>query len=126
NTAQMATVTSVSQLATTGARMLVNGRYPRSGIGIAADAFAAVQIAGFTLASLQQPKPVATYTTVSSTDALNQAAMSPSAAIGDPLYNSGVYQWYVLSKDFNNGRLVPIPVVVPAAVAGGVPGTVSS
>src|SRR5262249_22107089 len=64
NTAQMATVTSVSQLATTGARMLVTGRYPRSGIGIAADAFAAVQIAGFTIASLQPANRLSTYTQV--------------------------------------------------------------
>src|SRR5262249_24526420 len=80
NTAQIATLSSVSQLATTGAKMLVNGRYHRSGIGIAADAFAAVQITGFTLASLLQPT-LSTFTTVSSTDALNAAAMSPWAAI---------------------------------------------
>jgi len=56
NTAEMATLTSVAQLATTGATMLVNGRYHRSGIGMAADAFAALQIAGFAVASIPPSK----------------------------------------------------------------------
>jgi len=55
NTAEMATLTSVAQLATTGATMLVNGRYHRSGIGMAADAFAALQIAGFAVLRSRHP-----------------------------------------------------------------------
>jgi len=44
---EMATLISVTQLATSGAKLVVNGRYHRSGLGIAADVFAAAQIAAF-------------------------------------------------------------------------------
>ncbi len=113
-TAEMATLSSVSQLATTGAKMLVDGRYPRSGIGIAADAFAVLQIAGYTLASLQQPSSVSMFTTVASKEALNAAALSPGAAIGDHIYNTAEKRWYVLSRDFTNGQLTPIPMHIAA------------
>ena len=55
--AKVATLTSVGQIAGSGAKLLVNGRYHRSGIGMAADAFAAAQVAGFALASLSPPEP---------------------------------------------------------------------
>jgi hypothetical protein len=116
DTAKMATLSSVSQLAVTGAKTLVNGRYPRSGIGIAADAFAAVQIAGFTLASLQQPTSVSDYTSVQTSDALNQAAKSTGAAVGDHIYNFEDRKWYVLSRDFNTGNLVAIPQAVNGGI----------
>lgn len=58
-TAKMATLSSVSQITTSGARLLVTGRYHRSNLGIAADAFAAAQVAGFALASLSKAAPAA-------------------------------------------------------------------
>jgi hypothetical protein len=116
-TAEMATLSSVSQLATTGAKMLVDGRYPRSGVGIAADAFAVLQIAGYTLASLQpqSSSSMPRFTTVAGTEALNAAAMSPGAAIGDHIYDTVGKAWYVLARDFNNGHLAPIPMPIAAA-----------
>jgi hypothetical protein len=44
---RIAAVTSATQLATSGAKLVINGRYHRSGIGIAADIFATAQIATF-------------------------------------------------------------------------------
>jgi len=55
---EMATLMSVSQIATSGAKLVINGRYHRSGIGIAADIFAAAQIATFSYASLSKPEDV--------------------------------------------------------------------
>ena len=55
---KMAAVTSVSQIATSGAKLAINGRYHRSGFGIAADTFSVAQLAAFALASLYQPKPL--------------------------------------------------------------------
>jgi hypothetical protein len=57
DTAKMATLSSVSQITTTGARLLITGRYPRSKASMAADAFAAAQVAGFALASLSKETP---------------------------------------------------------------------
>jgi len=54
----MAAVTSVSQIATSGAKLAINGRYHRSGFGIAADVFAAAQLAAFAFGSLYLPKPM--------------------------------------------------------------------
>jgi len=53
-TTKMATLTAATQIVTSGAKLLINRRYHSSGIGIAADAFAAVQIAAFLFASGQQ------------------------------------------------------------------------
>jgi hypothetical protein len=56
NSTQIGSVVSVSQIATSGAKFVINGRYHRSGIGIAADIFAAAQIATFAFGSLSTPK----------------------------------------------------------------------
>lgn len=56
NLTQMAALTSVSQLSTSGAKLAVNGRYNRSGLGIAADLFAAAQLTAFAIASLYTPE----------------------------------------------------------------------
>jgi len=56
--AQMATLISVTQVATSGAKLLINRRYHGSGIGIAADIFAAAEIVTFTVGSLFKPKPL--------------------------------------------------------------------
>jgi len=55
NSTKMAALTSVSQIATSGAKLVINGRYHRSGFGVAADAFAAAQLAAFAFGSLYQP-----------------------------------------------------------------------
>lgn len=51
-----AAVLSAAQLATSGAKLVINGRYHRSSIGIAADIFSAAQLATFAFASLSQPE----------------------------------------------------------------------
>src|SRR5262249_25784308 len=112
--AQMATLSSVTQLAATGAKLLVNGRYHHSGVGIAADAFAAVQIAAFTIASLQQPAKVVGFTRVADANTLNAAAMSPGAAVGDQIYQADHGLWFVLAKDFASANLMPVQIPRPA------------
>ena len=54
---KMATVASLTQLATSGAKLAFNGRYVRSGFGIAADVFSVLQLGLFTYGALQ-PKVV--------------------------------------------------------------------
>jgi len=53
-TAEMATLASATQLATSGAKWLINGRYHRSGIGMTADAISVLQILAFTYGSLSE------------------------------------------------------------------------
>jgi len=55
---QMAAVTSVAQIATSGAKLAISGRYHRSGFGIAADAFSVAQLAAFAFGSLYKPRPM--------------------------------------------------------------------
>jgi hypothetical protein len=57
-TTRMASLTSASQLATTGARMLITGKYARSSVGFAADLFAAAQLAAFTFGQLSTPAAI--------------------------------------------------------------------
>ena len=109
NTATMATLTSVGQLATTGAKMLVNGRYHHSGIGMAADAFAALQIAGFAVASIPPSKSLSRHTVVNGDAELKLAAASPGAADGDLLYDKVGNAWYVLSRDFGATTFTAVP-----------------
>ncbi|OQW33440.1 MAG: hypothetical protein A4E19_03305 [Nitrospira sp. SG-bin1] len=51
-----AAVVSAAQLATSGAKLVINGRYHRSGIGITADIFSAAQLALFAFGSLSTPR----------------------------------------------------------------------
>ena len=53
-TAKMATLASATQLATSGAKWLTNGRYHRSGVGMTADAVSVLQILAFTYGSLSE------------------------------------------------------------------------
>ena len=119
NTAEMATLTSVAQLATTGATMLVNGRYHRSGIGMAADAFAALQIAGFAVAAIPPSKSLSKHTVVQGQTGRDLAAASPGAADGDLLYDLGDTttppQWYVLSTQLGTTTLTAVPIPVNGA-----------
>src|SRR5882757_2776778 len=121
NTAEMATLTSVAQLATTGATMLVNGRYHRSGIGMAADAFAALQIPGFAVASIPPSTSLSKHTVVTSTDGLPVVAASPGAVDGDLVYVDAqtASQWYVLSKEFGTNTLRAVPIPRPNGAAYG-------
>jgi hypothetical protein len=52
-----AALVSASQLAMSGARVVVKGGYNSSGIGMAADVFAAAQLAAFAFGSLNKPDP---------------------------------------------------------------------
>ena len=54
---KMASLASVSQLATTGARMAIKGTYQK-GFSTAADAFAGVQLAAFAFGSMYKPTDV--------------------------------------------------------------------
>lgn len=63
DTTKMAAVTSVSQIAMSGAKLALNGRYHRNGFGIAADAFSAVQLAAFAFGRMYKPRTVATVDT---------------------------------------------------------------
>jgi hypothetical protein len=110
-TAKMATLSSVTQLATTGATMLVGGRYHHSGIGIAADAFAAVQIAGYTLATLLPSSSGGMrFTAVDNEAQLNTAATSPGAAIGDYVFAKNENAWFVLAQNSSTGGLTAVPL----------------
>jgi hypothetical protein len=106
--AKVATLTSVGQIAGSGAKLLVNGRYHRSGIGMAADAFAAAQVAGFALASLHQPEPVSRLMTAA--DARErQNAGARGGLEGDRVYQIDTDKMYVLRKDAA-GALIAIPL----------------
>jgi hypothetical protein len=52
---QMAALASVSQIATSGAKLAIHRRYPRAGLGIAADIFSVAQLAAFAFGSLHKP-----------------------------------------------------------------------
>ncbi len=57
-TTRMASLTSASQLATTGAQVLINGKYPGSRVGMAADLFAAAQLAAFAFGTMNAPAAI--------------------------------------------------------------------
>ena len=105
----MATLASVSQIATTGAKLLVNGRYHRSAVGIAADAFATLQVAGYAIATLYQPVPPPTFRVVTSDSELDKAASAAGAKAGDLIYQSTDEITYILRLDAATNKLVPIP-----------------
>jgi hypothetical protein len=52
-----AAIASATQIATSGAKLAINGTYQRSGLGIAADAFATSQIAAFLIGKFHESKP---------------------------------------------------------------------
>jgi hypothetical protein len=53
-TTQMAAVASATQLATSGAKLAINGQYAASPLGITADAYSTLQLAAFAIGSLRQ------------------------------------------------------------------------
>jgi len=78
---QIAAVVSATQLATSGAKLLINGRYHRSGIGIAADIFSALQIATFAFASLPTKPSMGIVPVVS--DTTNASAFPNGSLVWD-------------------------------------------
>jgi hypothetical protein len=70
---KIAAVTSVSQLATSGAKLAINGRYHHSGFGVAADAFAGIQLAAFAFGSMYTPKETLAIQNLAALQALQTA-----------------------------------------------------
>jgi len=103
--AQMATLVSVTQVATSGAKLLINRRYHGSGIGIAADIFAAAEIVTFTIGSLFKPQLL---NSVANRDAA--LLLMPNSANGTLFLAQDTNLVYRVVVDANNRpqlRLVP-------------------
>jgi hypothetical protein len=108
---KMATLLSVSQLATSGAGLAFNRRYHRSGFGVAADGFAAAQLAAFAFGTLYQPAPAPPIKPVDNEEqlkALVKAAGKDND--GDLVYETTSKTMYVLRATINNGPMVAIPI----------------
>lgn len=86
---RMAAVVSVTQLATSGTKLAFNGRYIRSGFGIAADAFSLLQIALFTFGTLHSPAVV---------QAVPDARLANAASFanGTPIYDEKSRKMFVV------------------------------
>jgi hypothetical protein len=82
---QMAAVISASQLATTGAKLAINGRYHRSSFGIAADAFAALQLAAFVFSRIYTPSLREVSVLLSPNDSLDSLPPHSFVVIKDDL-----------------------------------------
>jgi hypothetical protein len=99
DTTKMAAVVSVTQLATSGAKLAFNGRYVRSGFGIASDIFSVLQIGLFTYGTLHTP------TSIIST------AVNPKNTVSNPpgtrLYDPATGTLYVVTQTV--GGVYPIP-----------------
>lgn len=104
--AKVATLTSVGQIAGSGAKLLVNGRYHRSGIGMAADAFAAAQVASFALASLYKDRD---FKLKRAADAAERDKFAAALSEGDRIHQADNDRMYVLRKDADN-KLIAIPL----------------
>jgi len=76
STTQMAALVSVTQLATSGVKFAMNGRYHRNGIGIGADVFSLAQLATFTVGFFKKPPAVPPATLFVN----NIAAIAPAQA----------------------------------------------
>jgi hypothetical protein len=112
-TAKMATLSSVSQITTTGARLLVTGRYHRSNLGIAADAFAAAQVAGFALASLSKAAPPAP--PWAADDEAQRQKLMRRAREGVRILQLDTDKMYVMEKSASGGLIaVEEPAPAPA------------
>ena len=85
---------------------------------MAADAFAALQIAGFAVASIPPSKSLTKHTVVGTKDGLTQVAASPGAVDGDLIYvDDDQKQWYVLSRPFGTTTLRAVPIPRPNGAA---------
>jgi len=97
---KMAAVVSVTQLATSGAKLAFNGRYIRSGFGIAADVFSVVQIALFTFGTLHRPATVQAVPDV-------KAANAASFAAGTPIYDERTRKMFVVIQTSSGNFFAP-------------------
>jgi hypothetical protein len=73
---QIAAVTSVSQIATSGAKAAIYRQYPKSAFGIAADIYSVAQIAAFALGSLYKPRTYSIVDTIGDINLANPNAVS--------------------------------------------------
>jgi hypothetical protein len=81
---KMATVASLTQLATSGAKLAFNGRYIKSGFGITADVFSVLQLGLFTFGSLQQtPKAAVVELSLAAIDPTKLATYSVGTKVFD-------------------------------------------
>jgi hypothetical protein len=62
-TTKAAAFASATQLATSGAKLMISGQYLRSGIGVAADVFASAQLAAFAFGSMHKPEQLRFFAT---------------------------------------------------------------
>ena len=104
--ARTATLASAAQVVTSGAKWLINGKYHRSGVGIVADVFSLLQIAGFTFASLFQQQEEEPVTTVDTLAKLDEAAKA--ARVGALLFVKENRTRYKVHKDIDE-KHVAIP-----------------
>lgn len=110
NTAKMATLASASQLATSGAKWLINGQYHRSGVGMLADAFSAAQILSFTFGSLYTPAGQPQIKTVVANLAKrNEAATAAGAKEGDVIAQTDSGELFEL-RAIAGGGLVAVRI----------------
>ena len=96
-----AAVVSASQLATSGAKLVINGRYHRSRIGIAADIFAAAQLAAFTFGSLNEPEE-----TQGANDKADAEVLKGGVRIGTRFVTRDFGEEYQVVLGANNERLL--------------------
>jgi hypothetical protein len=117
---EMASVVSATQLATSTAKLAVNGRYIRSGLGITADAFSVVQLALFaygylsgSAAGMQTQQVSKTEITAGLLSASNftSAAGTPISQIqaGTQIYDLVANEWYVVINASGVLYVAPIP-----------------
>jgi hypothetical protein len=101
---QMAALISATQLATTGARLVTNGRYHRSQLGMAADIFSVAQLATFVYGTFSSSG-------VASAIAFNKAAHTYTAlldglgdkyVVGDVVAVDGIGHFFRVYTGANN------------------------
>jgi len=101
---KMATVVSLTQLATSGAKLAFNGRYIRSGFGIAADVYSVLQLGLFTFGALQpQPAPAPVPTAVPDIT----AAQASGFTAGAQVYDSKTMKLFTVIAATNGNIFVP-------------------
>jgi len=99
DTAKMATLASVSQVATTGAKLLIHGRYHGSGVGLAADAFSTAQVAAFAIASFYKPAPPQAFRFAKDGNDVQTILKSGTIAEGNLVYQDDIATMLVVRRD---------------------------
>jgi hypothetical protein len=107
---KMATVASLTQLATSGAKLAFNGQYIRSGFGIAADVFSVLQLGLFSYGALQS-QPVAPPVAPAVQAAKVTGASRDTAGnyqVGTPIVDiNGAHKMYVVVAAGGQNYFVP-------------------